>query len=255
MTLSRRLFVTSGASLGLLTLAACSSNPVDKAEQAATPATDTTAAPADTATAAPAETTATPANAADLYDGSPVPPLGTDPLLNPDGIQDRPVGGKNAKVIMIEYSSPTCPHCAAFANDVYPEFKKKYVDTGEVTFVLRPFVRNVLDAVVFLLADAAGPGNYVSVVETYFKTVNTWATSDKPRDAIEEIALQLGFTKDSFEAALTNQTLFDGLDKLRTQALDKFDVTGTPTFFINGKKFVGEHSLVQFSAAIDPLLA
>ncbi len=243
MTVSRRLFLATGASLGVVTLAACSSDPVSQAE-----------APTEPAAATPAAEM-TPAADVVFYDGGPVPPIGTDPLLNPAGVEDRPVGGKDARVVIVEYSSPTCPHCATFALDVYPEFKAKYVDTGKVTFILRPFVRNVLDAVVFMLADAAGPESYANVVETYFRTMMTWATSEKPRDEIEKIALQLGFTKESFEAALTNQDLFDGLDKLRTQALDEFDVTGTPTFFINGKKFAGEHSVKQLSAEIDPLLA
>lgn len=245
MTLSRRLFLATGSSFGVLTLAACSSDPVQKAEAANT----TTETPAATTTAS-----TVPAGDIELYDGSPVEPLGSDELLTPVGIPDRPIGGKGAKVIVIEYSSPTCSHCASFALQTYPEFRKKYVDTGKVIFILRPFVRNVLDAVVFLLAEAAGNENYINVVETYFRTVNTWATSEKPRDEIEKIALQLGFSKESFEAALTNQDLFGGLDELRQQAMDKFDVTGTPTFFINGKKIVGAATMGALSSAIDPLL-
>ena len=255
MIINRRTFIATGASFGALTLAACSSDPVSKAEQQSSSSKTDTTTPAASTTDTTTTASTTPAADIQFYDGKPVPPIGKDPLLNPDGVKDRPIGAKNAKVIVIEYSSPTCPHCAAFALDVYPAFKKKYIDTGKITYILRPFVRNVLDAVVFMLADAAAPKDYVNVIETYFKTMNTWATSSKPRDEIEKIALQLGFTKNSFEAALTNQTLFDGLDKLRTQALDKFDVTGTPTFFINDKKYAGEHSLEQFSAAIDPLLA
>ncbi len=255
VTISRRLFVATAGSLGVLTLAACSSDPVKKAESAATPdvaITPASATGSDTLTTASASTSS---SSVELYDGSPVPPLSSDPLLNPKGVKDRPLGGKNAKVIIVEYSSPTCSHCASFANDVFPEFRKLYIDTGKVTFILRPLVRNVFDAVVFLLADAAGSENYVDVVDTYFRTVMGWATSDKPRDAIEKIALQLGFTQESFEAALTNQTLFDGLDQLRTQALEEFDVTGTPTFFINGQMFTGGTSLDQIAARIDPLLA
>ena len=245
MTLSRRLFLATGSSLGVLTLAACSSDPVQKAEAANTPANT----PAETPAAAP-----TPVGEMEFYDGNAVEPLGTDALLNPAGVPDRPIGAKNAKVIVIEYSSPTCSHCAAFAVETFPAFKEKYVDTGKVIFIMRPFVRNVLDAVVFLLAEAAGSENYINVVETYFRTVNTWATSEKPRDEIEKIAMQLGFSKESFEAALTNQDLFGGLEELRQQAMDKFDVSGTPTFFINGKETVGAASLSALSAAIDPLL-
>ena len=30
-----------------------------------------------------------------------------------------------------------CPHCARWNNDVFPDFKKKYIDTGQVRFVFR----------------------------------------------------------------------------------------------------------------------
>ena len=175
-------------------------------------------------------------------------------LLAPNGLPDKVLGSADAKVTVIEYASPTCPHCAIFSNDTLPEFKKQYVDTGKVKFILRPFVRNVLDAVVFLLAEAAGDDQYHNVVETFFKTQDQWAASDKPRDAILVIAKQLGFTDESFEAALTNQDLFKGMETLREQALNDFKLEGTPTFYINGKKLSGEKTIEQMAAEIDPLL-
>nr|WP_282565444.1 thioredoxin domain-containing protein [Paradevosia shaoguanensis] len=175
-------------------------------------------------------------------------------LLAPNGLPDKVLGPADAKVTVIEYASPTCPHCAVFSNDTLPEFMKQYVDTGKVRYILRPFVRNVLDAVVFLLAEAAGEDQYHNVVSTYFKTQDTWATSDKPRDAILVIAKQLGFTDESFEAALTNQDLFKGMETLREQALDEFKLEGTPTFYINGKKLSGDKTIEQLAAEIDPLL-
>lgn len=176
-------------------------------------------------------------------------------LMQPKGIPDHWLGAEDAKVTVIEYASPTCPHCALFHTTVYPEFKAAYIDTNKIKFILRPFVRNVLDAVVFMLAEAAGEANYQNVVSTYFKTQDTWAASQTPRDAILAIAKQLGFTEESFDAALTNQDLFSGMEALRQQALDEFKLTGTPTFYINGKQLTGEKSLADLSAEIDPLLA
>lgn len=173
----------------------------------------------------------------------------------PEGMTDHALGPVDAKVTVIEYASPTCPHCATFANSVYPAFKEKYIDTSKVRFIMRPFVRNVLDAVVFLVAEAAGPEKYHDVVATYFKTQDTWMVSDKPRDALEAVALQLGFTKESFEAALTNQDLFTAMEKVREQALNEFGLTGTPTFYVNGKQLTGDKTLEELSAEIDPLLA
>lgn len=176
-------------------------------------------------------------------------------LMAPAGdMVDHVQGNPDAPVTFIEYASPTCPHCAAFANTVLPAFIEQYVDTGKVKLIVRPFVRNVLDAAVFLLAEAAGPENYHSVLSTYFKTQNTWATSSAPRDAILDIAKQLGFTQETFDAALTNQALFTGMEAMREQALNEFGLTGTPTFYVNGKTLSGDKSLEQLSAEIDPLI-
>lgn len=225
-------------------------------------------------------------------------------LMAPAGLADKVLGSPMAKVTMIEYASPTCPHCAFFATQVLPDFRKQYVDNGKVKFIMRPFVRNVLDAVVFLLAEAAAgtkeptdaaaatppaagatevpPANsmmaatpqapaaneaapadsgqaaveaYHNVVETYFKTQDQWMTAEKPRDAILAIAKQLGFTEESFDAALTNQDLFKGMETLRDQAINDFKLEGTPTFYVNGKQLTGEKTLEQLAAEIDPLLA
>lgn len=170
------------------------------------------------------------------------------------GVADHVQGSETAPVTVIEYASPTCPHCATFSNDVLPAFIEAYVDTGKVRLITRPFVRNVLDAAVFMLAEAAGPTNYHNVVSTYFKTQNTWATSQAPRDAILEIAKQLGFTQETFDAALTNQELFTGMEALREQALSEFGLSGTPTFYVNGKTLTGDKTLEQLAAEIDPLV-
>ena len=170
-------------------------------------------------------------------------------------LPDRVLGEADAGVTVIEYASPTCPHCAAFHNDVYPQFKAEYVDTGKVKYILRPFTRNVLDAVVFMLAEAAGEDRYHEVVNTYFRTFDQWASSERPRDAILEIAKQLGFTEQSFDAALTNQDLFTAMETMREQALNEFKLEGTPTFYINGKQLTGGKTLEELKAEIDPLLA
>lgn len=176
-------------------------------------------------------------------------------LMAPAGdLPDHALGNAEAPVTVIEYASPTCPHCADFHANVYDPFKEQYVDTGKVRFIVRPFVRNALDAAVFMLADAAGGDAYHEVISTYFKTQNTWAASDKPRDAIYAIALQLGFTEESFNAALTNQALFTGMEAQREQALNEFGLTGTPTFYVNGKTLSGAQTLEQLAAEIDPLV-
>ena len=170
------------------------------------------------------------------------------------GLADKVVGSPEAPVTVIEYASPTCPHCATFHNTVYEPFKAAYVDNGKVRYILRPFVRNVLDAAIFMLAEASGEANYHNVIGTYFRTQQNWGTSETPRDAILEIATQLGFTQESFDAALTNQALFTGMEAVREQALNEFGLEGTPTFYVNGKTLSGDKTLEELAAEIDPLV-
>lgn len=170
-------------------------------------------------------------------------------------IPDIVEGSADAKVTVIEYASPTCPHCANFAVNVYPAFKAEYVDTGKVKFIMRPFIRNLQDAVIFLLAYAAGEEKYHQVVDTFFQTQGSWGLSDKPRTALLEVAKQLGFTDESFDAALADQELFEKLKTMQEQASSEFKLEGTPTFYVNGKQLTGDKSLEELRAVIDPLLA
>ncbi|HTJ58594.1 MAG TPA: DsbA family protein [Devosiaceae bacterium] len=176
-------------------------------------------------------------------------------LMAPAGLPDHVLGNKASKVTVIEYGSATCPHCGRFHHDVYPLLKSKYIDNGKIQFIFRPFALNVFDVVVFMLAEIAGPDHFYNVIDTFYDNQDKWVSSDKPKDAIEAIALQLGFTADSFNQALTNQEIPKEIQAARDQAVNDFQVSGTPTFFINGKQFVGEQTIDQLTAAIDPLLA
>ena len=66
---------------------------------------------------------------------------------------DMSMGSDKAPVTMIEYASASCPHCAAFNNDVFPAFKAKYIDTGKIHYVFREFLT---PPVQFAAADHGG---------------------------------------------------------------------------------------------------
>lgn len=240
MALTRRQFLITGSGAGAaLLLAACDQN----SQAASISAVDT---PAAGAADAPAPVTGA------FYDGSPVPPLSSAAIYNPDGLPDRPLGAVDASKTMIEYISPTCPHCANFHMTVYPQIVERYVDTGELIFVSRPFIRNVPDAVIYMLAESAGSGAaYFDILSTYLATQNQWAVAENPRAAIFEIAQQFGFTQERFEQVLSDQDLFAALEAIRDQALNQFGLTGTPSFYLNGERYSGNYDFESLSAAID----
>jgi protein-disulfide isomerase len=169
----------------------------------------------------------------------------------PEG--DIVLGSDKAPVTVIEYASMTCPHCAHFSATTFPELKKRYIDTGKVRFIFREFPLDPLAAAGFMLARCAGKDKFMPIVETLFAKQLQWVVQ-KPVPPLEEIAKQFGFTDESFKQCLTNQKVLDDIQAVRDRAAQKLGVNSTPTFFINGKRLVGDVSIDEMAKVIDPYL-
>jgi protein-disulfide isomerase len=166
---------------------------------------------------------------------------------------DIMIGSDKAPVTVIEYASMTCPHCAHFEETTLPELKKRYIDTGKVRYVMREFPLDALAAAGFMLARCAGPDKYETVVETLFAKQADWVVP-KPIEPLMAIAKQVGFTEESFNACLANQKVLDDIQAVRDHAVNKLAVNSTPTFFINGKRLVGDLTIDVMAKEIDPYL-
>jgi len=166
---------------------------------------------------------------------------------------DVMIGSDKAPVTIIEYASMTCPHCAHFEETTLPELKKRYIDTGKVRYVMREFPLDALAAAGFMLARCAGKDKYEAVIETLFAKQAEWAVP-QPIEPLKAIAKQFGFTEESFNACLANQKVLDDIQAVRDHAVNKLGVNSTPTFFVNGKKLVGDVSLDAMAKEIDPYL-
>ena len=167
---------------------------------------------------------------------------------------EKAEGKADAPVTIIEYASMTCGHCAQFALQTYPKLKAEYIDTGKVRFILREFPLDPLSAAGFMIARCAPEDKYFPVVDLLFQEQKNWAYSDKPVEGLQEIVKQVGFTQQSFEACLTNQELLDGVNWVRQRGAEKFGVTSTPTFFINGQIQRGAISFENLKKILDPLV-
>jgi protein-disulfide isomerase len=177
-------------------------------------------------------------------------------LMAPEALPDMAMGSDKAPVTIVEYASMTCPHCAHFEETTFPDLKKRYIDTGKVRFIFREFPLDPLASAGFMLARCAGEKDhdkYFAMIETLFRQQQRWVVA-KPVPPLLAIAKQAGFTEQSFDACLANQTLLDGIEKVRQRAIDKFKVQSTPTFFINGAMIAGALTIEQMAKEIDPQL-
>ena len=174
-------------------------------------------------------------------------------LMQPSKLGDIAIGSDTAPVTIVEYASMTCGHCADFSVKTFPQIKERYIDSGKVRFILREFPLDPLAAGAFMLARCAGKDKYYSLVETLFAQASKWVVPN-PLPALFAIAKQAGFTQQSFDECLSNQKLLDDLEEVRKRGAEKFKIQSTPTFFINGERFVGAQPFSEFEKAIEKYL-
>jgi protein-disulfide isomerase len=174
-------------------------------------------------------------------------------LMQAGPLGEEAMGSDGAPVTIIEYASLTCSHCAHFADATFPKLKKNYIDTGKVRYILREFPFDPLAASAFMLARCAPKNAYFPVISLLFRTQERWAVRD-PIGPLLSIVRQVGFTKQSFKACLADQKVLSGIEWVRDRAVKKFGVDATPTFFINGRKYVGDMSIAELGEAIEPNL-
>ena len=192
----------------------------------------------------------TPATPAPNAPGATLPSGAAAELMAPGPLGEQEVGSASAPVTIIEYASMTCPHCAQFHETVYPEIKKNYIDTGKVRFIFREFPLDPLAAAGFMLARCGDKSKYFPMIETLFAQQKDWVVQ-KPLQPLLAIAKQAGFTQETFDACLANQKVLDGIEEVRARAAQKFQVTSTPTFFVNGKMLRGSPTLEELTKQIE----
>lgn len=152
------------------------------------------------------------------------------------------LGSATAPVTMIEYASTSCSHCAKFNNETFPAFKAKYIDTGQVRYVLREITTPPADfaSASFLMARCAGPEKYHAVIDAVFRSQGAIFQSGDLGGGLRQIALSAGMTEEQFKTCVTDEKAIDALNK-RVEANSRDgQIDSTPTFFFNGVRAKGE---------------
>ncbi len=172
---------------------------------------------------------------------------------------DMTLGNPQAKVVVVEYASLACPHCARFHNDVFPAFKAKYVETGKVQFVYREYITAPAQVAVAgaIVARCAGKAGYFKVIEGVFaaqQEIYAGGTVAGMRRILVREGAKAGLTQPQVEACLADTAAFEAMDVRVNRAANEEGVTGTPTFKVNGVKVrtppTGEMDLATLDAAI-----
>jgi protein-disulfide isomerase len=164
-------------------------------------------------------------------------------------------GKADAPVVIEEFASLSCSHCADFAKNVQPELKKRYLDTGKVLLKTQSYVRNQPDLIgsmlLHCLADNEERQQFTKVL---LEMQEQWAYAENVKGALEDIAKVGGLSAEKFQACVSDSKVETGLLKNLQVLSETRDIRGTPSFFINGKAHVGPFDITTLGKAIDAAL-
>lgn len=162
------------------------------------------------------------------------------------------LGDPDAPVTIIEYSDFECPFCGRFTSDTFPALKVQYIDTGKVRMVFRQFPLSFHNN-----ARVAAAASLCAYEQDSFWEMHDvlYANNEHlDRGSLIRYANQLNLDTEEFIVCLDSDVT-DTLIDYDIEEGTEYGVTGTPAFFINGRKLAGAQPLAAFQEIIDEELA
>ncbi|WP_339048355.1 DsbA family protein [Candidatus Mesenet endosymbiont of Phosphuga atrata] len=168
---------------------------------------------------------------------------------------DRVIGDKNAPITMIEYASFSCYHCALFYINILPIIEKEYIKTGRVLFIFRSFPLDYKSLKASMLGHCYdNTADYFAFNKAVFSLTDFWNNKSNSLTALENIARLSNISKEKFDQCINDSNVLNMIINQTLLTTEKLKITGTPVFFINGKRHEGIHSLKYFTTLFDNII-
>lgn len=172
------------------------------------------------------------------------------------------MGNPEAPIKVVEFMSITCSHCATFGEQAFDSIRDDYVASGRVSFEVRNFVRDPLDLTASILSRCGGEGPFFALTkqalsnqgpmfekaqamgEAKYEAILKSPPNERFVKLAEEIGLieffqQRGISADQAKACLSDVKSAEKLMTSTEQAVEKYNIAGTPSFLINGNMVDG----------------
>ena len=173
--------------------------------------------------------------------------------IEPDDIV---LGERTAKIVLVEYFSPTCPHCVTYNKKIFPQIKTKYIDTGKIAYVVREFIGTKQDLDATILARCNNDlQSYLNFKKVILEQQDNWAFSKNYREILTNIGTLGGVSPEKYAACLNDGASIQTLMENTRLVVKEPKFVGTPSFFINGVQFTKPYTFDELSAAIDDVIA
>lgn len=166
--------------------------------------------------------------------------------------QDRVKGDAGAPVTLVEYTDFQCPACGAY-HPIIDQLSKDL--EGKMKFVVRhyPLIqihKNALPSA--RAAEAAGrQGKFWEMYDMLFINQKEWSSAEDPTKSIfPAYASRVGIDVEKFKQDMNDASLDEKINQDRATG-NELKISGTPSFFLNGKKLENPSSVEAFKKAIE----
>jgi len=153
-------------------------------------------------------------------------------------MSEHAIGNADAKVVVQEWFSLTCPHCAHFAAQALPQIRSQMVDTGRVKLIFRDFPLDQVALTAAMVANSLPAERYLPFIEALFAAQDRWAFArgiDNNAE-IAKMAALAGMPRSAFDAAISNEALRRAILAGQDEAIKTYKVDSTPSFIFNGPR-------------------
>ena len=170
-------------------------------------------------------------------------------------VQDMSIGNPDATVTVIEYASFTCPHCASFHATTFKDLKKDYIDTGKINFIHREvyFDRFGLWAGIMARCGENAENRYFGIADIIYEQQSVWARQDDPNAivaSLRNIGKTAGLSDGELDACFQDADKAQALYASFVKNSEADNITGTPSFIINGEKY-SNMDYAEFQRVLD----
>ena len=171
-------------------------------------------------------------------------------IMAPSPLPEMAWGNANAPITIVQYASLTCPYCRRFHQEVFPELKRSYIDTGKVRYILREFPIGKASGMATIALRCAPADKYLTLYGKFMEQQPAWVAQDVRLDAIFAVAQQVGMTRPQFDACRENQGMIENLKWVKERGR-KLGIIGTPNFFVGNKLYKSVLTIDEIRALVE----
>lgn len=166
---------------------------------------------------------------------------------------ERSMGPADAKVLVTEYFSLTCSHCATFQRDTFPRVKSELIDTGRIRYSWVDFPLDQVALTAAAVARSLPAERYEPFITALLLSQDRWAfaRTANPVEELAKVAALAGMPRPAFNAAVADDGLKRAILAAQEAAEKKHGVQSTPSFVFNGKLTAGAIPFDAFKKAVE----